>query len=135
MSTSFPWVMAPGSARAECGDARSAAPCRGCPSGAVVGVVAAQVVQALFHLGAQLGLHPRMGGSQPLLLVDDADARFHPGGVARQAQEIVARELDKERAVNSSFWVKASPSCSKSLPATGNSLRRMGAVDENIVLL
>ena len=63
----------------------------------------AQFVQALFHAGTQVFLNPGIGGGEAFCLVYAANLGFYPGGIAGEAQEIVARELNEKGSVNLAF--------------------------------
>jgi hypothetical protein len=69
----------------------------------VVGVNGAELVQALLHTRAEVFLNPGVGGGQPLGFVDAANLSFHACGVAGEAQEVVAGELNEECAVDFSL--------------------------------
>ena len=61
----------------------------------ILSVLLAERVQALLHLGAQVVLNPGVGGFQPLRFEDAAYLGFHAGGIAGEAQEVIAGELNK----------------------------------------
>ena len=60
----------------------------------------AEGVEALLHFGAQVVFYPGVGGFEAIGFKDAADLGFDAGGVAGEAQEVVAGEFDEEFAVD-----------------------------------
>ena len=68
-----------------------------------MGVGGAQLVQTLLHAGTQVFVNPGIGGGQTFCLVHAANLGFYAGGIAGEAQEVVAGELNEEGTVNLSL--------------------------------